>query len=74
MGNFGGPPNLSSSCNKNYTDVKHVSLKNVFLGRYKMMKTPLGIHTKSLSDALAPTNKKLLAVLVSSDCARLLHS
>ena len=55
------------------TYVKHVSFKNIILGRYKMMKNPLKIHAKFLSDALAPSKKKCLAALVSSDCARLPH-
>jgi len=60
LGNFWGPPNLSSSCDNNYTDVKHVSFKNIILGRYKMIKNPLRIHAKSLSDALAPSKKNCL--------------
>ena len=73
FGNFWGPPILSSSCDNNYTYVKHVSFKNIILGRYKMMETPLRIHAKSLSDVLAPSKKNMLAALVSSDCARLPH-
>jgi len=40
------------------TYVKHVSFKNFIFGRYKLIKKPLRIHTKSLSDALAPSKKK----------------
>jgi len=67
--NFWGPLKLSSSCDNNYKYVKHVSFKNIIFARCKMMKTPLRIHAKSLSDALAPSKKKRLR-LVSSDCAR----
>jgi hypothetical protein len=42
-------------------------------GRYKMMKTPLRIHAKSLSNALAPSKKKLPAALASGGSARLPH-
>ena len=37
LGNFWGPPNLSSSCDNNYTHVKHVSCISVIFGRYQMM-------------------------------------
>jgi len=55
--NFWGPPNLSPSCNNNFSYVKHVSFKSVIFGRYKMIKKPLRMHAKSLSDALAPSKK-----------------
>jgi len=71
--NFSGPPNLSSSCDNNYSYVKHVSFKSVIFGRYKMIKKPLRIHAKSLSDALAPSKKKLPAGLASGGSARLPH-
>ena len=58
--NFWGPPNLSSCCNNKYSCVKNVSFKSVIFGRYKMIKKPLRIHTKSLSDALAPSKKKFV--------------
>ena len=73
FGNVWGPPNLSSSCNNNSTYVKYVSLKNVIFGRYKMIKKPLRTHAKSLSDALAPSKKKLPAALASGGSARLQH-
>jgi len=38
-----------------------------------MMKTPLKTHAKSLSDALAPSKKKMLAVLASGDSSRFPH-
>ena len=53
------PPNLSSSCNNIYWYVKLVSIKSVIFGRYKMLKKPLRIHAKSLSDALAPSKRKV---------------
>ena len=56
--NFWCPPNLLSSCDNNYSYVEHVYLKSVILGRYEMIKKPLRIHAKSLSDALAPSKKK----------------
>jgi len=58
--NIWGPPNLSSNCDKNYPYVKHVSCKSVIFGRYKMMEKPLRILAKSLSDALASSNKNCL--------------
>jgi len=67
------PLNLSSSCDYNYTCVKHVSFKNVIFGRYKLIKKPLRIDAKSLSDALAPPIFFLLAALASGGCARLPH-
>jgi len=36
-----------------------VSFKSFIFGRYKMIKKPLRTHAKSLSDALAPSKKKL---------------
>ena len=36
--NFCNPPNLSSSCDNNYSYVKHVSFKSIIFGRYKMIK------------------------------------
>ena len=36
-----------------------MSFKSVILGRYKMMKTPLRIHAKSLSDSLAHSKNKI---------------
>jgi len=60
LGNFWDPPNLSSCCDNNHTYVKHVSFKNIILGRHKIMKNPLRIHAKSLSDALAPSKNKCL--------------
>jgi len=71
--NFWGPPNLSSSCNNNFSYVKHVFFKSVIFGRYKMIKKPLRIHAKSLSDALAPSKTKLPAALASGGSARLPH-
>jgi len=72
---FLSPPNLSSSCDNNYSYVKNVSFKKVIFGRYdKMMGKPLRIHAKSLSDALAPTKKKLPAALAFGGSARLPHS
>jgi len=56
--NFWGPP-ISSSCDNNYSYVKHVSFKSVIFGRYKMIKNPLRIHAKSLSDALAPSKTQI---------------
>jgi len=50
---------------------KHVSFKNIIFGRYKMIQKPLRMHAKSLFNVLAPSNKKLLAALASSSCARL---
>jgi len=58
FGNFWGPPNLSSSCDNNYSYFKHESFKSLISRRYKMMKKPLRIHAKSLSDALAPSTKR----------------
>jgi len=58
--NFWGFPNLSSSCDNNYSYVKDVSFRSVIFGRYKMIKKPLRIHAKSLSDALAPSKKNCL--------------
>jgi len=60
FGNFWGPPNFSSSCDNNHTYVKHLSFKNIIFGWYKMIKKPLRIHAKSLSDALAPSKKNCL--------------
>jgi len=57
FGKLWGPPNLSSSCDNKYTYVKHVSFKNIIFGRYQIIKKPLRIHAKSLSDALAPSKK-----------------
>jgi len=37
-----------------------VSFKSVIFGKYEMMKKPLRIQAKSLSDALAPSKKKSL--------------
>jgi len=34
-----------------------VSFKRIIFGRYKIIKEPLRIHAKSLSDALAPSQK-----------------
>ena len=51
-----------------------MSVKNVIFGRYKMIKKPLRIHAKSLSDALAPSKSKLPAALASGSSARLLHN
>ena len=57
FGNFWGPPNLSSNCDYNNTYVKHESFKTIIFGGYKIIKTSLKIHAKSLSDALAPFKK-----------------
>ena len=36
-----------------------MSFKSVIFGRYKMIRKPLRIHAKSLSDALAPSKKQI---------------
>jgi len=50
-----------------------VSFKNIIFGRYEMMEKLLRIDAKSLSDALAPSKKKLPAALASGGSARLPH-
>jgi len=64
--NFWGSPNLSSSCDNDYSYFKHVSFKSIIFGRYKMTKKPLRIHAKSLSDALAPSKKNCLQLWPSA--------
>jgi len=58
--NFWGPPNLLSSCDNNYSYVKHVFFKHVIFWRYAIIEKPLRIHAKSLCNALAPFKKNCL--------------
>ena len=50
-----------------------MSFKSVIFGRYRIIKYPLRIHAKSLSNVPAPSKKKLSAVLATGGSARLPH-
>ena len=52
IGNFWGPPNLSSSCDNDYTYVKCLSSKNITFGVYK-------IADQLLNATSAPSSKSL---------------